>query len=138
MPAEDYDPDGLTTVTVQLYNRQYGLLAAEKGRSRYVRAAFELLEVVASTPGCGLGGRQGRPPRAVDEATRAWELERALRKAQDRIYYAVDWRHEEKDEALNGRGERSMKRCGRAPRPMEVRRNRNAFLPTLKEGPPAD
>lgn len=26
--------------------------------------------------------------------------ERALRKAQERIYYAVDWRHEWKDEAL--------------------------------------
>jgi predicted nucleic acid-binding Zn-ribbon protein len=27
-------------------------------------------------------------------------LERALRKAQDRIYYAVDWRHEGADETL--------------------------------------
>jgi len=36
----------------------------------------------------------------AETAARAEERERALRKAQERIYYAVDWRHEWKDEAL--------------------------------------
>lgn len=39
-------------------------------------------------------------PEMAAKDARIAALERALRKAQDRIYYAVDWRHEGADETL--------------------------------------
>jgi hypothetical protein len=39
-------------------------------------------------------------PTIAAKDARIAALERALRKAQDRIYYAVDWRHEGADETL--------------------------------------
>ena len=50
---------------------------------------------------------EGQVVEAIEElrllrsrAAGADKLEKALRKAQDRIYYAVDWRHEGEDEPL--------------------------------------